>query len=119
MKRLFLAVMFAAPAMVSFAASAQTAAPAKDPFTQGDAAAGATKAAVCAACHGAGGNSAMPEWPNLAGQGSTYIVSQLKAFKSGARKNAIMAPQAANLTLRDMQDLAAYFSHQQGLVVKR
>ncbi|SHG64103.1 Cytochrome c553 [Hydrocarboniphaga daqingensis] len=112
MKRLFLAVMFAAPAMVSFAASAQTAAPAKDPFTQGDAAAGATKAAVCAACHGAGGNSAMPEWPNLAGQGSTYIVSQLKAFKSGARKNAIMMGQAAALSDADMADIAAYLTAQ-------
>jgi cytochrome c553 len=111
MKRLFLAVMFAAPMMVPFVVQAEEAA-AKDPFTQGDAAAGATKAAPCVACHGAGGNSAMPVWPNLASQGSSYIVHQLKAFKSGERKNPIMAAQAANLSEADMADIAAYMTTQ-------
>lgn len=115
MKRLFLAVMFAAPVVVGLAGpsvvQAEEAA-AKDPFTQGDAAAGATKAAACVACHGAGGNSAMPVWPNLASQGSVYIVHQLKAFKSGERKNPIMAAQAANLSDADMADIAAYMTTQ-------
>jgi len=111
MKRLFLAAMFAAPVMVPFVVQAETAG-AKDPFTQGDAAAGATKAAPCAACHGAGGNSAMPAWPNLAGQGSPYIVHQLKAFKAGERKNPIMQAQAAPLSETDMADIAAYMTTQ-------
>jgi cytochrome c553 len=85
---------------------------AKDPFTQGDASAGATKAAPCVACHGAGGNSSMPAWPNLASQGSAYIARQLKAFKSGERKNPIMQAQAANLSDADIADLAAYMSAQ-------
>lgn len=111
MKRLFLAVMFAAPVMVPFVAQAETAA-VKDPFTQGDATAGATKAAPCVACHGAGGNSAMPDWPNLASQGSPYIVHQLKAFKSGERKNPIMQAQAMMLEDADMADIAAYMTTQ-------
>lgn len=81
--------------------------------------AGKEKSKPCAACHGVDGNSQAPDFPRLAGQNEDYLVKALKDYKSGARKNAIMAPQAANLTLRDMQDLAAYFSHQQGLVVKR
>lgn len=81
--------------------------------------AGKEKSKPCAACHGVDGNSQAPDFPRLAGQNEDYLLKALKDYKSGARKNAIMAPQAANLTLRDMQDLAAYFSHQQGLVVKR
>jgi len=111
MKRLFMALVLVAPTMLSFNVQAEEAA-AKDPFTHGDAAAGATKAAACVACHGVGGNSAMPDWPNLAGQGSAYIQHQLKAFKSGERKNPIMMGQAANLSDADMADIAAYFTQQ-------
>ena len=78
----------------------------------GDAAAGKTKSATCLACHGADGNSANPIWPKLAGQHPNYILSQLSAFKSGARKDAMMAPMAAPLSDADMADLAAYFSSQ-------
>lgn len=76
----------------------------------GDIAAGKQKAATCAACHGANGISANPIWPNLAGQKAPYIVLQLKAFKSGERKNAIMAPMASGLSDADMENLAAYFA---------
>ncbi|MES1195519.1 MAG: cytochrome c4 [Steroidobacter sp.] len=78
----------------------------------GDAKAGQTKAATCAACHGMDGNSNGPEWPNLAGQHESYIVKQLKAFKSGQRTNALMAPQAQILSDQDMEDVAAYFAAQ-------
>lgn len=79
----------------------------------GDAAAGKAKSAVCAACHGANGVSAIPNYPNLAGQKEAYIVSQLQAFKSGERKganSAIMAPMAAGLSDADMANLAAFYS---------
>lgn len=76
----------------------------------GDAAAGKTKSAPCAACHGPDGNSVNPEWPSLAGQHSEYIVKQLQDFKSGARRNPLMSPQAASLSAKDMEDLAAYFA---------
>jgi cytochrome c553 len=79
---------------------------------EGNATAGQAKAATCAACHGADGNSVNPEWPSLAGQHASYIVKQLKAFKSGARKNDLMAPMAMTLSNQDAEDVAAYFSSQ-------
>jgi cytochrome c553 len=70
---------------------------------------GATKAVVCAACHGANGNSVNPEWPSLAGLGPDYIAAQLANFKSHARANPVMMPNAAGLSPDDMADLGAYF----------
>ncbi|ASK35704.1 cytochrome c4 [Alcanivorax sp. N3-2A] len=78
----------------------------------GDAEAGKEKATPCAACHGQDGNSPSGQYPSLAGQGEPYLLEQLKAFKSGARNNAIMAGMVANLSDQDMQDLAAYFADQ-------
>ncbi len=77
---------------------------------QGDAAAGATKATTCAACHGANGIAIAPTFPNLAGQSATYLYVQLRSYRDGTRDNAVMKPMAANLTDQDMRDLAAYFA---------
>ncbi|MEA3303601.1 MAG: c-type cytochrome [Pseudomonadota bacterium] len=82
------------------------------PAIAGDAAAGKSKSAVCAACHMADGNSVNPLWPKLAGQHEGYIVKQMKEFKSTARKDPIMLGQVAALTEEDMDNLAAYFSSQ-------
>ena len=71
--------------------------------------AGATKAAVCSACHGANGNSVNAEWPSLAGLGADYIAEQLKNFKDGKRSNPVMMPIVANLSADDFADLGAYF----------
>jgi cytochrome c553 len=71
--------------------------------------AGATKAVICQACHGANGNSINPEWPSLAGLGADYIAAQLQNFKEGKRNNAIMMPNAMTLSPQDMADLGAYF----------
>jgi cytochrome c553 len=79
---------------------------------EGDAAAGKAKSAPCAACHGVDGNIASPTWPKLAAQVPEYLVEQLKDFKSGARKNPLMSPQAARLSEKDMKDLAAYYASQ-------
>jgi cytochrome c553 len=84
----------------------------------GDAEAGRKKSQACAACHGANGMSVSPDFPNLAGQNEDYIVHALKHYKNGKRKNPIMQAQVANLSPKDIMDLAAYFSHQQGLQVK-
>jgi cytochrome c553 len=81
----------------------------------GNPAAGKEKAKACAACHGADGNSASADFPKIAGQHYDYLVKSLQGYKSGARKNPIMAPMGANLSQRDIEDLAAYFSQQQGL----
>ena len=78
----------------------------------GSADAGATKAAVCTACHGPNGNSVNPEWPNLAGQNAAYTREQLAMFKAGKRNNPLMAPIVATLTEQDFADLAAYFAAQ-------
>jgi len=64
---------------------------------------------VCAACHGADGNSAAPTFPVLAGQHADYIVTQLMAFKSGARPSPVMQGMAAALSPEDMRNVAAWF----------
>ena len=81
-------------------------------LAEGSAEAGQAKSTPCVACHGMNGNSANPEWPSLAGQHPQYIVKQLKAFKSGARQNPLMTPQAQPLSEADMADLAAYYASQ-------
>ncbi len=70
------------------------------------------QAATCVACHGAGGNSVNPVVPSLAGQPKQFITTQLVMFREGNRKNAEMAPFAANLSNTDLNELAAYFSAQ-------
>jgi len=83
-------------------------------FATGGAHAGAedgkAKAEVCGACHGADGNSATSDYPILAGQASRYIYLQLKDYKEGRRKHAMMTPMAANLSKQDMRDLGDYFA---------
>jgi len=80
------------------------------PGYAGDAAKLATQ--VCAACHGADGNSVITLNPKLAGQSPEYITKQLKNFKSGERKNAVMAGVVAPLSTDDMINLGVYFSSQ-------
>ncbi|HLU77834.1 MAG TPA: cytochrome c [Burkholderiales bacterium] len=86
------------------------------PVLAGDPAAGAEIAKkVCAACHGADGNSSIsPEFPKLAGQHEDYLLQALSQYKSGARKNPIMAAQVQPLSEADMRNLAAYFATQDG-----
>jgi cytochrome c553 len=76
----------------------------------GDAAAGATKAAVCAACHGVDGNAVVPLFPSLARQPVDYIYLQLESFKKGWRTNPVMQPLVATLSEQDMRDLAAHYA---------
>ena len=77
-----------------------------------DAAAGKEKAAVCGACHGVDGNSTDPQYPILAGQNARYIYLQLRDFNKKRRQDPLMSPMAANLSAKDMLDLAAYYSAQ-------
>lgn len=76
----------------------------------GDAAAGKAKAASCAGCHGANGISAVPTYPNLAGQKEAYMVKQMKAFKSGDRKDPTMNAMAKPLSDADMANIAAHYA---------
>jgi cytochrome c553 len=79
---------------------------------EGDAAAGQTKAAVCAACHGVDGNSTDPQYPKIAGQHASYTADQLARFKSQQRMNPIMLGFSITLSEQDMADLGAYFATQ-------
>ena len=82
-------------------------------YAAGDASAGKSKAAACAACHGVDGNGgADPSWPKLASQSPDYLVKQLMDFKNGARKDPIMQGMAAPLSKQDMADIAAYYAGQ-------
>jgi len=103
-----LAALLALPAMSSFAAGEPAAAPAapvmaaKPDLVKGE----ATFAAVCAACHGADGNSGTPTYPKLSQQHPEYLVKQLQEYKAGKRKNAIMQGFAATLSDSDMKNVA-------------
>jgi cytochrome c553 len=84
----------------------------------GDAEVGRKKSEPCKACHGEGGISASPEFPNLAGQHADYMTAALNHYKNGKRKNPIMQGQVANLSQKDILDLTAYYSQQPGLKIK-
>lgn len=75
---------------------------------------GADLSKPCAACHGEDGNSIAPTFPRLAGQHADYLVHSLRAYRSGARKNAIMSGQIGNLTDQDFRDLAAHYARMKG-----
>jgi cytochrome c553 len=67
---------------------------------------------TCVACHGNDGVGIMPEYPNLSGQHEDYLATSLRAYKTGTRKNAIMAGMAAPLTEQDIRELAKYYASQ-------
>ena len=80
-------------------------------------AAGQAKAKeICQACHGLDGNSTVPDYPKLGGQYPDYLAKALRDYKSGARKNPIMAGFAGALTAQDIDNLAAYYASQPAVV---
>jgi cytochrome c553 len=115
MKSLATLSLVAALAAPVFFGAAQAATPAAAPAaktepakaSKPDLAKGeASFTAVCAACHGADGNSGTPANPKLAQQHPEYLVKQLQEFKSGKRANAVMAGFAATLSDADMRNIA-------------
>ncbi len=121
---LLTAALLAVPTFVSFAqqhaapAASATAspvpaaqasqAPAKPDLVQGS----AKFTAVCAACHGADGNSGVPANPKLAQQHPEYLIKQLQEFKSGKRTNPIMSAMAAQLNDADVKNVAYWLASQ-------
>jgi cytochrome c553 len=89
------------------------------PAEAGNPARGQEKATVCAACHGADGNSPTPEFPRIGGQHEDYLYRAMLDYQLGKRKNPIMAAQVENLSRQDLRDLAAWYARQSGLYVKR
>jgi cytochrome c553 len=104
----FLTALLAVTAFSSQAAApAAPAAAAPAKVVKPDLVAGEAKfTALCAACHGADGNSGTPVNPKLAQQHPEYLVKQLQEFKSGVRKNAIMQGFASQLSDADMKNIA-------------
>ena len=80
----------------------------------GDAAAGEGMSAVCGACHGADGNSAVPTFPKLAGQGEKYLLKQLQDIRDGARPIPTMAGQLDGKSDQNLADIAAFYAAQAG-----
>ena len=79
---------------------------------EADIQAGQAKAAICAACHGADGNSMVPQWPSLAGQHEAYIEKQIKLIKSNKRQVPEMMAIVGSLTDEDIRNIAAYYASQ-------
>ena len=75
----------------------------------GDAAAGESKVAMCAGCHGSDGNSMVPAFPKLAGLGEKYMTAQLRMVKSGERVIVEMTGILDAWSDHDLQDMAAYY----------
>jgi cytochrome c553 len=67
---------------------------------------------TCVACHGNDGIGILPEYPSLNGQHADYLSEALRAYRSGQRKNAVMAGMTAALTDEDIADLARYYAAQ-------
>ena len=83
------------------------------PVVKPDLAKGAASfGAVCVACHGADGNSTIPNQPSLAGQHPEYLIKQLQEYKSGARKDPVMSGFAASLSDDDMRNIAYWVTGQ-------
>jgi cytochrome c553 len=79
----------------------------------------ATVEKVCQACHQLDGNSPAPDFPKLAGQHQDYLAKALRDYKSGLRKNAIMAGFATTLTPKDIENVAAYYAAQPAVLIDK
>lgn len=75
-----------------------------------DVAAGRRKAVACQTCHGLDGIAKLPDAPHLAGQPAAYLVRELKAYRSGARRNEVMSVAAKSLSDDDIREIAAYYA---------
>lgn len=71
---------------------------------------------VCSACHGVDGNTENVAYPKIGGQHADYLARALAEYRSGARRNAIMAGFASTLSEADRQNLAAWYASQSAVV---
>ena len=96
-------IVLAIAALTSVSAAAHGTAPVAPP---------PARAALCAACHGAGGSSTITTNPILAGQTSRYLYLQLRDFQEGRRSDPQMSPMVVGLSRDEMRELADYFAAQ-------
>jgi cytochrome c553 len=104
MKNIFKPILMAISLIFLSAVAANSA------MAAGDATAGEAKSTVCAACHGADGNSLAPNFPKLAGLGEKYLLKQMQDIKSGARNVVEMTGMLNGNTDQDLADIAAFFN---------
>ncbi len=69
-------------------------------------------AAVCANCHGEGGNSPKPDTPNLAGQNPAYLLEQLRQFADGRRRNDFMEGMIKAMTADEKVGMVLFYAAQ-------
>lgn len=101
---------FVLPLLLTPALHADPLIGAVDPDIVGNAAEGEKISSRCTPCHGKNGISTYDTWPNLAGQKYSYLVIQIKNFRSGFRKNSMMEPLAKALNDQQIADLATFFN---------
>lgn len=82
-------------------------------IADGDADAGKDKTMLCVACHGETGNSMVGSFPNIAGQGETYLLKQMIEIKDGTREVPTMAGMLDNMSEQDLADIAAFYASQE------
>ncbi len=70
------------------------------------------KANTCVGCHGADGNSVVPNFPKIAGQHAAYLEKALKDYRDGFRKDPTMGAFARGLSDQEIKDLALFYSQQ-------
>jgi cytochrome c553 len=78
-----------------------------DPVKDGEAA-----AASCAGCHGDGGVSKTPGFPSLVGLDPKYLVTAMKAYRSGQRKSDLMKSMIESVSEAAVNDMALYYALQ-------
>jgi cytochrome c553 len=78
----------------------------------GDPVAGQGKIGTCVACHGNDGKALIPVYPNIGGQGESYLLKQMLDIRNGDRSAPEMLPFVAGLSDQDLRDIAAYYAQQ-------
>jgi cytochrome c553 len=81
-------------------------------YAEGNAIKGKELVGTCLACHGEIGNSAVPSFPNIAGQNAQYLLKQLLEIQSGQREVLSMTGILDNLSESDLSDMATYYESQ-------
>jgi cytochrome c553 len=70
-------------------------------------------AAVCALCHGDGGNSLKSDIPNLAGQNPAYLLEQMRQFAAGDRRNEFMEGLIKALKPEEKIGMVIFYANQE------
>ncbi|NVK31569.1 MAG: cytochrome c [Gammaproteobacteria bacterium] len=66
----------------------------------------------CIGCHGAAGNSTLPDTAKLNGQHALYLTNALNAYKNGGRNHPVMTAMAAGLSDDEIKQISAYLAAQ-------